>query len=220
MRTLLRDIVVAWLVTSGILSARGAEGDSSALLWWVDDPLVQELPTEAHLYSYIDELTSRPDGLKVTDARVRVTGGSISEESPVYLALTPSAELSGTGGIHDDTFLTVGISPTTGGDNAGPVWAWLAGYDAAAYSFYVELGNWNGDTETWTVMAVSETWNRESLNQFISLDPLNHPGVNRWAPSYVVPEPTSGLLILVGVALLALKRRKVGIQMENGRIDR
>ena len=61
MRTLLRDIVVAWLVTSGILSARGAEGDSSALLWWVDDPLVQELPTEAHLYSYIDELTSRPD---------------------------------------------------------------------------------------------------------------------------------------------------------------
>ena len=207
MKILLEKLLIMLLVACGGFSV--VADTSSALLWWVNDPLVAELPIESGNTSYVSELVSRPDGLHVTDARVRVTGGSISDDSPVYLSLAPQlGGTSGTGGIHDETFLTVTHNPLTEADKAGPVWAWLAGFDAAEYSFYVELGNWNGDTATWTVMAVSDTWSREKLNEFISTDGLNHPGMTPWAPSYAVPEPSSGILLLVGGALLALKRRK------------
>ena len=72
-------------------------------------------------------------------------------------------------------------------------------------SFFVEL--YNGDT--W--LAKSAVGNASTLAQYItsgmSLNPV--AGNAGWvATSYAVPEPTSGLLFLIGGMLLGLKRRR------------
>ena len=85
------------------------------------------------------------------------------------------------------------------------------------YKFVIELGNY--ESGTWSMLAVSEEASYTDLvqNQHIEgasgVDPQY---VSAWMPTaYVVPEPTSGLLVLVGAALLALRRRR-GLGRGNG----
>lgn len=78
------------------------------------------------------------------------------------------------------------------------------GSDYAGKSFTIEL--FNGDQ--WLARSNPELGS--SLAQYItggmSMNPVAAGG---WAPtSYAVPEPTSGLLFLVGGVLLGLKRRR------------
>ncbi len=79
------------------------------------------------------------------------------------------------------------------------------------YAFVIELGNYeNGD---WSTLAVSET---VSYNDLVTSEAIaqsngayNPNYAKPWvASSYVIPEPTSGMLVLVGAALLALRRRR------------
>lgn len=86
-----------------------------------------------------------------------------------------------------------------------------SGADLSALSFFVELydasGNWVGQT-------TPQSYNDLVTSGAISsgLNP-NFSGVNSAvggsSGSYAVPEPTSGLLMLVGLGALALRRRKV-----------
>ncbi len=78
------------------------------------------------------------------------------------------------------------------------------GSEYSSASFFVEL--YNGDT--WLAKSASVTGS--ALSRYItgamSLNPVAGTG---WvATSYAVPEPTSGLLFLVGGMLLGLKRRR------------
>jgi hypothetical protein len=78
------------------------------------------------------------------------------------------------------------------------------GSEYSSQSFYIEL--WNGDK--W--LAKSPAALGSSLAQFISgSNSLNPVAGTGWAPtSYSVPEPTSGLLFVIGGMLLGLKRKR------------
>ena len=65
-------------------------------------------------------------------------------------------------------------------------------------SFMVELGNWeNGE---WVGIAHSQSYRPGAI-------PATEPWV---AESYAVPEPSSGILLLIGGGLLSLRRKRRG----------
>jgi len=91
-------------------------------------------------------------------------------------------------------------------------WFALLPSDAASLSFMVELGNWeNGQ---WVGIAHSQSYTYSELASHIIHDwsgPDAFPAMDAWvAGGYVVPEPSSGILLLIGSGLLALRRKRRG----------
>ena len=82
--------------------------------------------------------------------------------------------------------------------------------DPTAYSFYIEVVNYNSAAGTYETVAKSEIQNYSSLagnNYIVDFDRISMAAV--WTGgAYSVPEPTSAMLVLVGVAFLGLKRRR------------
>lgn len=83
----------------------------------------------------------------------------------------------------------------------------LAGINGLIGSFYVEYFNEQHEQVgfsspyAWATLAESGFIGNNQSNPVVP-----HKGV--WTPSYVVPEPTSGLLMLLGIAGLALRRKR------------
>lgn len=91
----------------------------------------------------------------------------------------------------------------------------LGNYLGDGYSYYVELANYNqseGETgwQNRQVLAEGRTATYGDLlsGKYIQVD-LDYLGQLWTGGPYNVPEPTSGLLILLGLASLALKRKAV-----------
>ena len=78
------------------------------------------------------------------------------------------------------------------------------------YSFYVELANFESANNVTTV-AKSGTVTYSDLSSHIVTTLSDVPSVTPWhASNYEsVPEPTTGLMLLLGLSLVSLKRRKV-----------
>ena len=106
---------------------------------------------------------------------------------------------------------------TSGG--TGPMLSYIGAFNSssslAGLSFAIELGNWeNGQ---WTTLATTGMISYNDLTvqsvaeggtYILTADQgYNLPTFMAWTPqSYMVPEPSSGLLILIGAGLLALRR--------------
>ena len=107
----------------------------------------------------------------------------------------------------DGTLKNTGASVVQMGVNM-PLYAAL---DDTSHSFAIELGHWENDT--WTTLATSVSYGYSELqNVGYTYAPSGGEmalvNLTAWAPtSYAVPEPSSGLLLLIGASLLALKRR-------------
>jgi len=165
-----------------------AFGDEMVLWWQVGDPL-DDSSLESVTVTTFHEGDKTAAELGVTDARIRVAG------TDVYL---PMMDLGDVGmPLPMDWYASV-ISP----------------YASAEYSFVIELGNWDWNAGTWTMIATSEAASYSALvsaGHIYDWDGMTPVPPSTWQPtSYVIPEPSGGMLMLVGFALLALRRRRSG----------
>lgn len=177
----------------GILFFLSARGEGN-ILWW----LVEPDDTVEDWYGSESSVA----GIGASAFRLRVDGG----QEPTYLDF--------------QVRLPTGDMYTMNGEVGSPlpmdsfanVAAYVSdAYSSAEYTFSVELGNIaNGEWVKTLVSSAPVSYNWLKSEKHIgSWDDINADLTNPWKPSsYSVPEPSSGLLMLIGGALLALRRRK------------
>lgn len=195
MKNLLQIAIVALIA---IVGPRLKAAEDAVLYWMVNDPIVYEYD-ETGNQLYVEEVLSRPDGKTVNGARVHVTNAGSSVD--VYLTLLNSD-------YTESSAAYIEVSQTSMGMMGGPAMSTvLSEYQEAGYVFTMELGHW--ENNEWLVMAVSKGESWDSLQQFTNASDMATPGLTHWAPNAAyVPEPSSGLLIFIGGALLALRRKR------------
>ena len=188
----------AWLMVT-------AQAKASVLWWETNEPEDIEVAYLDDQGNPVEGWVTTAAGLGVTDVRIRVSGGDAGDDT--YLQMAYFDDATGQIVVGNTPGTTVVEVPTY------DVYAYLGpdgyNYDNAAYSFTIELGNWaNG---TWTVLAESETATYSALAGHISPGGggLDVPFAIPWIPQdfHAVPEPGTTLLIVLGCAVLAMRRR-------------
>ena len=109
------------------------------------------------------------------------------------------------GGVYGNDDLS--LTTTT-----GPQMTEFDGIEPANCSYYVELFAWEDVLKQDVVVGVSEWETYESLvsNGHVIPTGMSIPStVHVWMPATTVPEPTSALLLVFGMAGLLLRRRKI-----------
>ncbi len=172
--------------------AARAEDDGLRVLWWqVGDMTDPTSLGDVNVQKVNDGGETTAADLGVTHARIR----EVSTDTYLKM-LNPATQTF--------TLDAINVPMTWKAD----VSAYASG--SPEYAFVIELGNWDGSN--WSTLAVSETVTYTSLEGSSHIDHVsgyNPNPITSWvASSYVVPEPTSGMLVLVGAALLALRRRR------------
>ena len=193
-------------LTAGVASA----GDD-ILYWMIDNSAtVEKNGVTTSITSFFNSYGA-PEGSAFA-ARVRVTGGDIQDGQDVFLDLyIPGYGVDTGNGDLGVEFSDVGgywgAGVPTG--NQSPSGDFSAG--TPEYSFIVELGNIDA-SENWTTVATSASATYSSLGGYIHETFDINPGqIAVWTPTAFtapVPEPSSGLLMAVGLALLALRRKR------------
>lgn len=85
----------------------------------------------------------------------------------------------------------------------------VSAFSNGSYSFYIELMNYSSGAQKLGVTVSNETYADMVVKHYIMDTPLSVTLATPWHGGTVAaPEPTSGLLMLLGVAALGLKRRK------------
>ena len=215
---------LAALAAAVLTASLGFAGEGDVLYWMVDGSATittdAEAGTSTTISDFFDNIQSKNypafDSLNTGEgsafaARVRVTGGNIQDDQDVFLDLyipgygvdTGNGDL---GVLFSDNGGYWGAGVPTG--NQSP----LGGYSAGSpeYSFIVELGNIDS-SDNWTTVATSASVAYSSLSDYIhqTFD-INPSSLAAWTPTAftAVPEPSGGLLMAVGLALLALRRKR------------
>ena len=197
--------LTATILAAGVLSAEG----SDVLYWMIDD--TAQVDGES-IQTFFDNYEVAEGSAWA--ARVRVTGGDIQDGQDVFLDLyIPGYGIDVGGGEYGVEFSEVGgywgAGVPTG--NQSPSGDFSAG--SPEYSFIVELGNIDS-SDNWTTVATSAAATYSSLADYIhqTFD-MNPSSMAVWTPTSfeAVPEPSSGLLVTIGFAILALRRKEKGL---------
>ncbi|MBO7684932.1 MAG: PEP-CTERM sorting domain-containing protein [Kiritimatiellae bacterium] len=145
------------------------------------------------------------EGYAIDSARVVVTGGNLADETPLILGYISGNTVVNSGA--DEIALDETPPPQT-------MFAFITDYASAEYSFAIELGSYDS-REGWTTLATSASLTYQQLqtgdgtggSYITTYDATVPTPQGIWAPqAYNVPEPSSGLLVLIGAGLLALRR--------------
>ena len=153
----------------------------------------------------------------VSDARGNAASGIEGESIPfAYATLseggrvdsggTPLYAYDQYGSTGADILLAIEDTPGSGiGTSTGAAYFGSFNYSSAS-TFYVELWNADGDNVGWQSYSAAQVadsiWRKGEDGIPVS------SGVSVFTVSQVVPEPTSGLLLALGCALLALRCRR------------
>lgn len=183
------------LFTSLLLSAGALAGDGEVLWWLVGSDY-------ENISATVNGQTVTAGELGVTDARVRYE--SNDGLSSGYLTIF-AVNADGSVSVYDGSVdYGVGLPGWYFGD--------LSELSGTSYSFVIELGSW--ESGSWVNTALeSERVSYETLadNKHISIWENTVPTDGQpWVPEGygVVPEPSSGIMTLLGMALLALRRKR------------
>lgn len=196
---------------AALLVAGVSVADEDVLYWMIDSSAtVEKDGVTSSVSSFFDNYGAPANSAFA--ARVRVTGGDIQEGQDVFLDLyIPGYGLDVGGGEYGVEFSEVGgywgAGVPTG--NQSPSGNYSAG--TPEFSFIVELGNIDS-SDNWTTVATSAATAYSDLGDYIHQTFDINPGqLAVWTPAsfQAVPEPSGGLLTLMGVALLALRRKRL-----------
>jgi hypothetical protein len=173
-----------------------AAGCGEVLWWMIGENYESIIGTDAKTG---EKMTAGQLG--VTDARI---GYEDASGNRTYLTLY---------GI-DDQGTVHALEGAAGVGLPAEYFADLSGISDLGYSFVLELGHWEQDSG-WvaTSMEASATYQELVAGKHISNWDNTAPTYGTpWTPSNfsVVPEPSSGLMVLVGTALLMLRRKRFG----------
>ena len=209
------------ILTAGVSSG----GENDVLYWMVDDSAQVTMDgTSQSIGDFFSDYMSSSENWSATDssfaARIRVTGGNINGD--VFLGLYGRDEYnvpyieSGELGMAFDSSGTGYWGAGVPDGNQSPSGNYSAG--DPEYSFIVEIGNvvWdeNSGTASWVeTVATSAAAAYSSLGAYIHQTFDMNPGqMAVWTQTSfnAVPEPSSGLLTVIGFAFLALRRTRKG----------
>lgn len=192
-----------------------AEAELPVLYWMVNDPTVYDFGDTTG--QKLGTVSSRPDGHSVDFARIRVdgAGGTLGYLGLLQLGSDSSyvsSPIDATTGLSTEDaamYIDVENDPVHAGPGMSRVGS---GYLTDEYLFTMELGFYDDASGDWLVMAISDSVTGSYLlEKFVSTDGLIVPGHLDWEPqAFNVPEPSSGLLVLLGGALMALRRKRRG----------
>lgn len=193
MRSFLKRLVLNLLVSAGLAGSVRAD-EAGVLLWMVDNP---EIYRNGEKIASLSGFTSA-DGYQATAARVVATA---EDGTSVYLNLCYAND--------EGEFVESGLTEArlVDGYKAGPIVTSLGSLTVESYTYAIELGTFVDGS--WHTLAVSDPHAFDNIKDFTSTAGFGLPG-DIWMPTaYNVPEPTGGLLVLMGLAMLALRRKEV-----------
>ena len=191
--------------------------DDNVLLWFFNDPEIVDVDGSV-IPGGAGGIVGRGEAAGKTVNAVRISAKD-SSGSTVYLNLS---DVQIDASDRSDWASWVGLpAQTSVGDLwlAGPGYADLSGLKLSdtGLTFMMELGHITTsgtDVVNWTILATSEG---SALNDLVAgghiiSSELSTQGSIDWeGTGYAVPEPTSGMLVLIGGALLALRRKRKGV---------
>ena len=203
-----------FLIASACFSGY-AEGEDNILLWCFDDPEITEIGGGK---VWAEDLTLRGTGtqydgqtanavrVKAIDSDGMVTYLNLTSVWKDESGVTHTGAWAGWMGLPDEDYNMY---------VAGPGFASLSGLNLSdsGLSFAMEIGYATfdeGQISEWYVMAAGfDTITTMKENAHIYASELGYQQGFEWGGgAMTVPEPTSGMLVLIGGALLALRRRR------------
>ena len=196
---------------AAVLTAFTAFAEGDVLYWMIDSSSsVQDGDESKTIREFVDAYTTADSSVA---ARIRVTGVNITEDTFLSLYDSDGTTMSGEFGVgfddSDSGFWGAGVPD----GNQSPVGGYSSG--SPEYSFIVEIGNVTWDegsgNASWSPLAVSEVATYSDLGAYIHERFDMSPGnLAVWNSMQFrsVPEPSGGLLTAMGLALLALRRRR------------